>query len=294
MNKSRSLTNMFDLQLSTFGTEKHDVHRSRRAALNPFFSKQRIVRLEPVIQSLVRRFCERAEEFSRKRPVPRSSAPSFVPLSLGLICLTTDILTEYILTESYGYLESDDWFPQWGKTVLKVPEMGIWGKYIPWILPLMKSIPHKWVTAVHPGMGSLLDYNKSCEKKIVEIMQDRQRTTQRAQQKMSQLPTLFHELLDSDVLPAREKTFARLADECQSVVGAGTETVAHTLEVTMFHLIDNPDKLQKLRDALDGVNPNYSVEIPLKDLESLPYLVRSVSFSIFHEFINKSIVICHS
>jgi cytochrome P450 len=264
-DKSRFLLNIFDLHMATFGTEKHDVHRIRRASLNPFFSKQRIFRLEPVIQSLARRFCERCEDFKR--------AGQPVPLTFGFSCLITDVLTEYVMTESFHYLEAPDWVPQWVKTLRSIPEVGIWAKYVPGLLPLLKSVPQSWVAVMDPGMGMVMGYNKTCEAKIRDIMSEREKATQKAGQKMSALPTLFNELLDSD-LPPEEKTFARLADECQSVIGAGTETTTHALEVIAYHLLDNPGILQKLRDELDQVNPDRSVQLPFRDLEQLPYLVR--------------------
>ncbi|KAK9387829.1 cytochrome P450 [Lipomyces mesembrius] len=147
------------------------------------------------------------------------------------------------------------------------------GQIFPKLLPLLKSIPQPWVGIMDPGMGMIMGYNKICEAKIREIMSERKKSTQKAYQKMSALPTLFKELLDSD-LPPQEKTFARLADECQSVIGAGTETTTHALEVIAYHLLDSPDILQKLRDELDQVNPDRSVQVPFRDLEQLPYLVR--------------------
>lgn len=44
-------------------TLDHDLHRIRRTALNPFFSKQSIFKLEPVIRDLVARLCGRFEQF---------------------------------------------------------------------------------------------------------------------------------------------------------------------------------------------------------------------------------------
>lgn len=222
------------------------------------------MRLEPVIQHLSRRFCERAEDFAR--------AGKPVPLSRGFSCLVTDVLTEYILTESYNYLGKPEWAPQWHRTVRSVPEYGILAKYVPWILPALKSIPPSWVALVDPGMGMVMGYYKACEARIREIMHDKERSVQKAKQKMSTLPTLFHELLDGN-LPPEEKSFARLSEECQALMGAGSETTTHALEVICFHLLDNPDKLQKLLEELDRVNPDRKTSLPLCELEKLPYLV---------------------
>jgi hypothetical protein len=44
-------------------TINHDLHRTRREALNPYFSKASVVKLEELIQSNVEKLCERIEEY---------------------------------------------------------------------------------------------------------------------------------------------------------------------------------------------------------------------------------------
>jgi cytochrome P450 len=87
----------------------------------------------------------------------------------------------------------------------------------------------------------------------------------------SQHPTIFSELLGSD-LPPREKTLGRLSAEAQQLIGAGLETVAWALTVTLFHLISNPSILEKLQAELKEAIPD-PTDIPDSlYLERLPYL----------------------
>lgn len=44
---------------STFATTQHAVHRRRRAALNPYFSKMSVGRLQPVVDERVQKVMER-------------------------------------------------------------------------------------------------------------------------------------------------------------------------------------------------------------------------------------------
>lgn len=85
------------------------------------------------------------------------------------------------------------------------------------------------------------------------------------------LPTIFHELLQSD-LPASEKQLQRLIDEAQTIVGAGILTTAHFLSVTSYHILANPQVLQKLQEELRPHMPNSSEVPPLRQLEQLTYL----------------------
>lgn len=84
-------------------------------------------------------------------------------------------------------------------------------------------------------------------------------------------PTIFHELLESD-LPPQEKSVDRLADEAQLMIGAGLETTAWALTTLSYHLISNPPILQKLRAELEKAIPDPATTVDSLYLEKLPYL----------------------
>lgn len=82
-------------------------------------------------------------------------------------------------------------------------------------------------------------------------------------------PTIFHELLNSD-LPTEEKSDARLVDEAQLIVGAGLITTSWALTVSSFHIINNPQIYQKLREELKMGGLTSTLD--WHKLEQLPYL----------------------
>ncbi|KAK2809424.1 hypothetical protein FQN50_003883 [Emmonsiellopsis sp. PD_5] len=262
-DKSYYYTKQFDLDLSAFGTEKHDLHRRRRAVLNPYFSKQRIQRLEPVIHAEVNKFCQRIQDFA--------NAGQPAPLTHGYTCLTTDIITEYTATKGFGYLDAPDWLPHWSRTLKSTGRIGTMAKQFPWILPFMKSFPQSLVTAMDPGMGLFFKLVKSCDEQIASIIKNREECKDLISQKMSTQPTLFTEILDSK-LPPEEKSTKRLAQEFHVVIGAGTETTSNTLSVITYHLLKNPDKLKRLLDEIQKLEPNGTAQLSLPELEQLPYL----------------------
>jgi cytochrome P450 len=89
-------------------------------------------------------------------------------------------------------------------------------------------------------------------------------------------PTIFHELIETSDLPPEEKTLQHLVDEGQSVVAAGQVTTTHYLNATAFHILANPDVLQKLKTELAEAMPDGTV-IPQQKLEQLPYLCAVIS-----------------
>jgi len=61
------------LDLCVFATVQHDLHRKRRAALLPFFSKASVRRLQPVITERVEVMLNRMKEFRESRRVLNAS-----------------------------------------------------------------------------------------------------------------------------------------------------------------------------------------------------------------------------
>ena len=56
-------TAQFGLPQSMFGTNDHDTHRARRAAVNPFFSKGAVRKLQPIVDERVDALLTRFREF---------------------------------------------------------------------------------------------------------------------------------------------------------------------------------------------------------------------------------------
>jgi hypothetical protein len=86
--------------------------------------------------------------------------------------------------------------------------------------------------------------------------------------------TIYHRLMDADAY--RNKTVpsaGSLYEEAQALMFGGADTVGNTLMVGTFHLLQQPDKLQKLKTELLAAWPLLNEHEPkLRDLENLPYL----------------------
>jgi cytochrome P450 len=87
--------------------------------------------------------------------------------------------------------------------------------------------------------------------------------------------TIFYEIIKSDLPPA-EKSDARLAQDGQVVVGAGTLTTAWALCIALFHLLSQPETLTKLKAELAASMKSSTDPVSLAALEKLPYLTGCV------------------
>ncbi|KAI9764141.1 MAG: hypothetical protein M1840_008701 [Geoglossum simile] len=255
---------MFGNTQSMLGTVSHDHRRIRRSAINPYFSKQSVARLGPVIQSLVDTLCDRFEGFRETGGV----------LNLGhaYAALMTDVITEYCFARSYGFLGKEDFGSEWPRVLMQASEMSLLMKQFGWLYPVMDGLPDWVVQWANPPLTYLINLKRDVAKQIQTITRRENNVYKTASH-----PTIFHEILESDSLPPEEKTIRRLAEEGQTAVGAGILTTAHVLRTTSFHLLANAEILQKLKSELASSTPSSGGPIPLRQLEQLPYLTSVVN-----------------
>ena len=87
--------------VTMISTIKHNEHRRRRAIISPFFSAQAVKRMEPTLQALVDKLCDRFRGFQESRQP--------VNLTHAYTALTTDFISGYSFIKSSDCL-SDSLF----------------------------------------------------------------------------------------------------------------------------------------------------------------------------------------
>jgi hypothetical protein len=153
-DKSPFYVNQFALYGAGFGTVDHKLHRVRRAAINPFFSKQAVHRLQPMLHFMIEKLCGRIDEF-------RASGQP-MPMRQVYMCLTTDIITLYALNRSWNHLDSPDFSPFWVETIKATVSAGHFLKQFPFMYGVIRSLPFWVVGAMNPGMLMLLKWQAVC------------------------------------------------------------------------------------------------------------------------------------
>ncbi|CZR52602.1 related to cytochrome P450 CYP3/CYP5/CYP6/CYP9 subfamilies [Phialocephala subalpina] len=267
VNKSSWYTRQFDMGHATFGTIEHKQHRLRRSALNPFFSKQMISKLEPTIQAVVEKLFSRLEEFrGAGKPVEMRAAYS---------ALTIDVITAYAFNESWEHLDSPDFKKDWFDGVHLMMGAGNFMKQFPWLFSVVRVLPQSVVVWLSPTFENIFMYENRIKAQTERVIAGASEPG-KGDSGIGLDKTIMHALLQSD-LPPEERTAKRLWSEGLSVVGAGSETSANTLAVMHFHLLDNPNMLTKLRAELKEALPDGNAPIKLNVVERLPYLTAVIT-----------------
>lgn len=132
---------------SLVATEPHGLHRMRRAALNPYFSKATIRKLDPVIRNGLAAILRRLHDCAK--------SPSIFHASLAYKAATCDMITEFSFGVSTGYIEKDDYEDSYFKAVDDHLNMAWMMTYIPWLGPVMNSLPPAFMGVIYPGLKHL-------------------------------------------------------------------------------------------------------------------------------------------
>ncbi|OAG39698.1 hypothetical protein AYO21_05973 [Fonsecaea monophora] len=243
---------------SIITTADYALHRRRRAALNPFFSKRSIMDFQPVIRQKVEQLSRTLREYKAKgKPVVLSEAfPAFAG----------DIITEYSFGICYDHLGSPDFSESFHAAFMAVGEFGHVAVQFPWFHPLLNSLPDSLVRKMQPALGSLLQLQMDLRNMIKRLTEG----DELGEGKVSHR-TIFHDLLQS-ALPPEDKGNRRMADEAQTVIGGGLETTAWALSVASFHIVNTPRIYKRLHEELVQVMPDTSSIPDLLEVEKLPYL----------------------
>ncbi|KAI1174876.1 trichodiene oxygenase [Nemania sp. FL0916] len=253
----------FGAPLSTICAIHHNVHKHRRAAVNPFFSKANVAAKSDIIGRLVDQLCSRIDEFADGSKRARFS------LSAAISALTRDVATEFILGKCYNNLGAQDF--NLDLAVIFQNSGSLWRttKHLRWYGPLMKSLPD-WLVqrTADDGVKNFFSFLKD----MVEICSGVHSAWVSGKLDPDAPRTMVHEILNSE-LPNDEKRFKRITDEVGTIAGAAFETTANSIRFTLYHIYRDPNILRRLREELTAMpQGKQSSSFVLSRLEQLPYL----------------------
>ncbi|KAK8072563.1 cytochrome P450 [Apiospora saccharicola] len=193
------------LTQSSFGARDHETHRIRRSAVNRFFSRGQIMKLEPEVHQLAQRRCDKMLRW-RQAPIGVNEAYN---------CFTADTISQYAFGQPLGFLEQNGWRPNFKAAFHAFLNTSYLFRFIPIVRNLVHLTPYL-AKYMEGDMKLLVDeMTVKLPGHVERAMRDRENSR------------IFAELLDSKELPDSEKTVYRLAGEGFSLMSAGTETTAH-------------------------------------------------------------------
>ncbi|KAL2071054.1 hypothetical protein VTL71DRAFT_12289 [Oculimacula yallundae] len=231
-------------------------HKVRRKMIHPFFSKQGIVAVQPLLYNKVNLMMEKIRAFEGKEAVHLYGA---------VRCLTIDIISEFSFGQSFDTLENikDHSFrPELLSVFDLVSEGQINFHYFPILRAISRWTPVSLISALSKKMGIFQQLHK-----VLNSAKSSFDIAQAEGKKFERLP-LFDPL--SSLSPED------LLAEAQDIIFAGSDTTATSLGYLLNSVLSNPSILQHLRAELDANLPDKCEDWPLLKLENLPYLTACV------------------
>lgn len=259
------ITRSFGVDESLIGTLGHDEHRVRRSALSPYFSKQSVRALQPLIDRntgiLLRRLAALAGEGDGE-----GSAP--LRLDDAYAALTNDIVEDYAFGRSEHRLDAPGFDPSFRNAMMQGGKAAHVLKHFPAVTEVFRRLPAWLLLRLNPDMGTYTQLQEGIKKQVAQL-----HAANAARAYDSSRRTIFHEILASKQLSDHDKTPGRLWQEGEVVVAAGTITTAWALGVATYFLLATPPILARLKAELEAAVPSRDAGPPsLLALEQLPYL----------------------
>ncbi|KAI5460880.1 cytochrome P450 [Mariannaea sp. PMI_226] len=240
---------------SILATQDHDLHRRRRAVLNPYFSSQNVRRLSPVINDTLSNLLRRMEGWARTGEV--------ATLNRAYRAATKDVIQSYAFGEGEKCLDMEDCNAAFFD-ILTPQRVCHLGTHVYWLAVIMANLPPEIMTVIIPRVAVFARFMTGLTAQIEQIRQAKT---------LPEGKTIFHEILRSDI-PSSEKQTKRLADEAMVLVIAGSETTASTMAAITYHLLADPNLMARLKAELNTVmdkGDKDHLPDPVK-LNGLPFL----------------------
>ncbi|KAF2219180.1 cytochrome P450 [Elsinoe ampelina] len=239
--------------LSGFATPDSERHRVRRKAIARYFSPATLVQVEKLVRRNV-------DSLSGRLASMHAAGKSVINLSDVFRSFSTDTVTQHCLVEGSNFLETDDFGHEYNTWVRTFSYMTTLNRHFTFLMPTFKKLP-AWIVEKTSTPGSIQShkFHSMIIGEVSRAMERRPKGTD----------TILEGLINAD-LPLEDRSLERIVDEMHTIVGAGSETTASTLDKIFFHVLNRPESLKALRDELsalpEGDRQDYGV------LKRLPYL----------------------
>ncbi|GAP91778.1 putative cytochrome P450 [Rosellinia necatrix] len=253
-----------------FSTPEHSIHRMRRAAQDPFFSRGKVLEFAPQMRAIVDRMCDRLSDDFLDRD-------RYINLGDMFTSYVADITTLYAFDRDFRYLEDPDFVPPFVKAIRGFKSIAQPFAQFPWLAKLMSMMPDSVVCFLQPSMSVILAFKDHIDSLIRDA---RHEFLMAAEKPRSSRRTIIHGVLGSN-LPQEELSSTILRDQAVGLIGAGIASSQWTLVIAFFHIIENKDIYKMLKEELVSAipDPNQAVDLD-KKLEKCRFLTACVEEAI--------------
>ncbi|KAK6500255.1 hypothetical protein TWF481_010602 [Arthrobotrys musiformis] len=254
-------------------------HKDRRAILNRFFSKAKILRLSSTIQNNVREFVRVISESTDGK-----TSESGLCLSSLFRRLTLDVISEYAFSESFNTLGHGIDSPI--AEGIKRSIRHLWVFNFIWPLQyLATKLPYGIASMLAPrNLSGAIDLQKIVGAEVDGFLKNFKAPKGRRVPEKSNHLTIFQSLVEETASGFELKSISSpklsrefLVGEAILLLGAGMETTATLLSNVVYQACVNQSIQHNLHDELVKAFPSTDLNaIDYTSCENLPYLTACI------------------
>ncbi|KAL3476805.1 cytochrome P450 [Aspergillus californicus] len=258
--KDPAFYNATGVPTATFATSDPDVHRVKRAALNPFFSRKMVLNLEGIVQ-------EKAQKLIMRMKKAFETPGGGIELHNAFRAISIDVVSDYAFNDCYNFLDDEEFGAAFTDMVRSfAPTIWIFQQF-PSLQKILMSAPAWFAKMTSGAMASLMEHHEGSLRQIrrVKAAVDRGEEPSRT--------TIFHQLLQPDAAEGyRVPTAEELKDEAFITLSAATDTTGNALTIASYNIARNPDIYARLSAELKEKFAEPESTMVFTVLEKLPYL----------------------
>ncbi|KAG0648396.1 Cytochrome P450 monooxygenase yanH [Hyphodiscus hymeniophilus] len=242
---------------STFVSSTAEVHKPRRAKLDPFFSRRMVLSLEHLVQSRAEKLCQIITS--------RFSKSQAVDLYHAFRSISVDVISDYAFGESYELLARDDLGKEFFDDLAGLGPTWWVFQQLPAVQKFALSLPIPIAKAMSKPLKQLLECAERAKAQVLVI-----KAKMDAGEKVEK-PCIFESLLSPDegyVIPSPDQ----IKDEAYAILNAASDTTGNAMTVAAYNVVTNPEIYRALTAELKEAFPNPGEKLDFMKLEKLPYL----------------------
>ena len=186
-------------------------------------------------------------------------------------CFTTDVITSFCFARCVDAISVPDFHAPLVVALEAAGPVFVILRNFPLIRRLIFSLPPWLSDILSPEMAGLGMLQQILHAQLDEAIAN-PKSLENAPH-----PIIYHELLKPGKNGGEVPVTGSLYEEAQALVFAGSETVGNTLMLGMFHTLENPSILSKIKEEVLQAWPVLGQPPTFEKLEKLPYLVRLLS-----------------
>ncbi|KAL2060395.1 hypothetical protein VTL71DRAFT_9790 [Oculimacula yallundae] len=235
-------------------------HKELRKIQSSFFSKQKIAKIQHLLDKEVNHFCE-------KLTMVKSQGP--VHLSKAVRCLTVDIISEYAFAQCFNALDETSG-PKFEWPLIKALDIAlevvIDFVYVPGLHWFADHASRKLSLMINPKIKNFFDFQDLL---TVCCMQTAGAIVKGFRESSQDKESRTHIPLFQAISSLSDEA---LLNEAITLITAGSDTTATTLGVAVYEILSDQTIKDKLIMELDQSIVDRNSMPPLQQLEQLQYL----------------------